>query len=274
MRKRKWLYTKIILFLVVFFAMKKFAEDRTDGFTVVSIAKEMPYNASWETPTEDVSSFLNQRFYYYGRGGQSYVFISEDKKVILKFFKKTPFSDLNSIFQSCKLAYDNLKKETGLLYLHLNPTQGNHTTVQIVDPLRIVHTIDLDKTSFILQKRAKLIYAKIDQEMKCGNVNGAKKAISSLLSYLAHRCQQGIRDTDGGLKRNYGFVGDYAISIDIGSFTKDKRLENHKIAIKELKNKTARLQKWLKKRYPELSGYFRSELEMSSKGLETGSSCP
>lgn len=248
--------------------MKKFAEDRTDGFTVASIAHDMPYRVSLETPPEDISPFLAQRFYYYGRGGQSYVFVSEDKKTILKFFKKNPFSNLDPIFQSCKLAYDKLKKETGLLYLHLNPTHGNPITVQIVDPLRIEHTIDLDSTSFILQKRAKLIYSKIEQEMKCGNVDGAQKAISSLLSYLAHRCQQGIRDADGGLKRNYGYVGDFPISIDIGSFAEDKQLQSPKAAIKELKNKTYRLQKWLGKRYPELSDYFRSQLEENYKMIQ------
>ncbi len=260
MNKRNWLYAKIALFIVGFFALKRFSEDRTDGFTIASIVKNIPYNPAWEVPVEDVSPLLSQKFYYYGRGGQAYIFLGEDKKTILKLFKKA-----GSVFESSKLAYDRLKKETGLLYLHLNPTTGKLPIIQIVDRLKITHTISLDQLSFALQKRARLVYSKISQEMKNGNEQSAKRAITTLLTYLSHRAEKGIRDTDGGLKRNYGYIDDFPISVDVGSFTEDKRLQTPKAAQKELLRKTRRLRKWLTKNYPQLVSHFDAELKKVQK---------
>lgn len=267
MNRRNWLYVKIVIFVVGFFAMKRFAEDRTDGFTVASVVKNIPFNPAWDAPgQDDISSLLAQKFYFYGRGGQAYVFLGEDRKTILKLFKKS-----GPVFDSCKLAFDRLKKETGLLYLHLNTTHGQLPSVQIIDRLKITHTLSLDQTSFVVQKRAKLIHSKIAQEMAYGNVEGAKKAISSLVHYLANSAARGIRDSDGGLKRNYGYIGDFPVSVDVGSFVEDKRLQTSKAANKELARKTRRLKKWLTKNYPELAPHLEQELIIYSKDWKTES---
>jgi len=57
-------------------------------------------------------------------------------------------------FNSIKLAYDGLKQETGLLYIHLNPTNTFHQSLALYDGNGIRHEIDLDSTRFFLQRRA------------------------------------------------------------------------------------------------------------------------
>ncbi|MFS8562984.1 MAG: hypothetical protein LVR00_01060 [Rhabdochlamydiaceae bacterium] len=74
---------------------------------------------------------------------------------------------------------------------------------------------------------------------------------------------QGIRDNDNGLRRNYGYMGNRAISIDVGSFVLDDSLKDPVIAQIELERKTKQLGQWLTNEAPELLPYFNEELQSS-----------
>lgn len=162
-------------------------------------------------------------------------------------------------FSSIKLAYDELKDETGLLYLHLNPTKRFNKTLSIYDASGIRHEIDLDSARFFLQKRA-VPLEKHFATLKQQNADAlAKKSIDSLIQMLLTRCQKGYSDRDI-LNRNLGYIGTQAIEIDSGSFIKNPRMKEPWLYKQELFYATLELKLWLKKHYPEMVDYLETRV--------------
>lgn len=286
---------KIAVCLLGFILAKSFCEDKTKGFTFTAIDSHIPYDSSLETPGEfpNKESILAQPFYFLDRGGQSYVLISQDQKTVLKFFKrqynipdalilaidkklpsflkpyrfeflKTRKERFYPIFASCQLAMTHLKKETALIYLHLNPTT-DLPPLTIIDNLGISHQLDLNTTSFIVQKCGKLIFSCIDAKLADNDTAAAKKLIHNMFEYILTRSKQGIRDNDNGLRRNYGYLDDQAISLDVGAFTFDDSLKDPLLAQDELKRKTKQLGQWLLESHPELLPFFEEEVKASTQ---------
>jgi hypothetical protein len=162
-------------------------------------------------------------------------------------------------FSSIKLAYDNLKEETGLLYLHLNPTDHLCQTLTLYDANNISHEIDLDSTRFFLQKRAIPLEHHFAALHKYGRDEEVKKSIDSFLHLILMRCKKGFADRDI-FNKNFGFIGNQAIEIDTGSFHRNEQMQEPPIYKQELFFATLELKKWLKKHYPELVGYLEEKV--------------
>lgn len=250
----------------------------------------------WDIPSpasyseEEVAQILNQPFYFFGRGGQSYVFLSQDQATVLKLFKrKHPLPDtlveqihsllperyqpfrlkflptrlerLNPLVSSCQLAWTQLKKESGLLYLHFNPTPGKHPPLQLIDCLGITHTLDLDQTAFLLQQKGELIFTRLKKLRLANDFEGAKGSVATMIDYIAERCKAGIRDTDNGIQRNYGYLNAAPLSIDVGSFVFDASLKTPEACRREVLRKTRKLRTWIKENYSELLPEYDAHIE-------------
>lgn len=143
--------------------------------TLFSSAKILPSHPSkeWELPPispEDrhaIDLLLSQSFTYLNSGSQSYAFLSQNKKYVLKFLKKrklrpntwlaylplswNPWHAKLSFFQdkeyrtlqAWKLAFLELKAEMGLLYVHLNPTCAFHKKILVTDKKGLKKWIEL-----------------------------------------------------------------------------------------------------------------------------------
>jgi hypothetical protein len=162
-------------------------------------------------------------------------------------------------FSSIKLAYDNLKEETGLLYLHLNPTDNLHQTLTLYDGNAIRHKIDLDSARFFLQKCAVPLEHHFAILRKNERHEEAKKSIHSLLHLILSRCKKGFSDRDV-FNKNFGFIDNHAIEIDAGSFHKDLRMQEPWMYKQELFYATLELKNWLKKHYPEMCSYLEEKV--------------
>jgi len=218
---------------------------------------------------KDIQEALSQKFSYLGCGAQSYVFFSEDGKSVLKLFKNKRFEaplwvkllpplpykvkklqakqdNLIKDFTSYQIAYNELRDETGLLLVHLDPTPL-HYTVTIQD--RLVHLGDY---AFILQKRGELVYSSLEQDIKNGRLANAKQSISSLVRLLKQRCNKGVADRDPNFRKNYAFLAAEAIEIDIGRFSHTEVL-TPKIPYD--------FKEWLGGLSPELLTHFEREYE-------------
>jgi hypothetical protein len=121
----------------------------------------------------------------------------------------------------------------------------------------------------MLQKKATLAFPRLKELVKKGKKEEAKSVISSILNLLALRSQKGVKDLDGGLKRNIGLVENEAIEIDIGSFTKEPTLVNREVMREELKEKSSKLGAFLRKKDLELWHYYNERLEkvVQEKGV-------
>jgi len=263
---------KLIRFLLLLSALllvKVLCHRATDGFALWKIRSEHIFDPRWEVsfPKEEttVQSALQQKFHYWCKGGQCYVFLSEDGQFVLKFFK---FSHLKGKrwkkdFKSYKLAYEELRRESALLLLHLNPTVNRYGKLTLVDRLHIEHVLSLDDTLFLLQRRAELIFPSLSASMEKGDVEGAKNKISSLVQLLFCRAERGIEDNDSNVRKNFGFIDGRAVMIDVGRL---KKREGAKPSIKG-----EDWADWLKERFPELWHHFLKEYEKVSN-LDTARS--
>lgn len=166
---------------------------------------------------------------------------------------------LQRTFNSIKLAYEQLKQETGLLYLHLNPTENLHQFLVLYDANGIRHQIDLDSARFFLQRRAIPLEQHFASLSKSHGHEEAKKSIDSLLNLILSRCKKGFSDRDV-FNKNLGFIDNCAIEIDTGSFHKDVGMQQPWIYKQELFFATLELKSWLKKHYPEMVPYLEDRV--------------
>jgi hypothetical protein len=181
--------------------------------------------------------------------------VSEDGKYVVKFFimkhliprlsdlwhpEKVEYRKQNlfSIFKAHKLAYSELKADTGLIYIHLNKTDHLKTRLQVVDRIGRTHQIDLDQTEFIIQEKAELIFTHLKKLLDHGDKAQVQNCIQATLDLVKRRMDKGISDHDKAVKHNYGFIGERAVHLDIGRIEKVlKPKEYHRI--------TERINTWL-----------------------------
>ena len=290
----------LIIFTSVLARTDRFFFKHNKSFSVQMILSTLTERCEWKTapvPLDNKEDFLDifsQKFRYLTRGGQSAVFISADKNYVLKFYRfpshlrplgwiKHPFSyrfskkrerikqhnfeKLDITFQSFLLAYNELKEESGLLYVHLNPTTDLQFSVTLVDHLNNHYLVDLDRVAFVLQKKATGVFPTLHTLIKKGEKERAKRHLNSLVHLISTRCNKGIIDNDAILDQNYGFAGSEAIHVDIGRLARDTSINDQKKALNHAQTLFTTLSQWLKEESPELSNYFETRIEamLSSK---------
>ncbi len=281
---------KILLAIALAVSIGHFCHRQTDGFTRSRITSALPFHAEWETPPlkaeeqRALSGILNQPFLYLGKGAQCYAFVSQDQQYVLKFFRHhrlqppfwVPSFPLPSFleikrqaiykkgqdkqaryFKSCKLAYERLREETGLVYLHLNKTDHLHQSVAIVDKLHIEHVLNLDEMEFMLQKKAQLIYPMLEEWIAKKETARMRASIDQILHLLLKRCQRGLSDKDPDLRTNFGFVDNQIIQFDVGRFS----LRKNRPLSEEIIQITSSFKKWLEERDPSLALYLQEQIE-------------
>ena len=260
----------------------------SDGFTLSKMTAPLSYSAKWEVdapPALDTRAILAQPFYYMGKGSQSFVFESLDRQYVLKFFRlnryrlpafqeKLPLPPFLSaiqqqridekwrkrekLFESCTLAYNQLKQESGLVYVHLNKTTNLTLQVEIYDNLRRKHVIAIDEYAFMLQKRGEQVYPYLSRLLKEGKKEEARRALMSLSSLLSERMAKNIADGDAEIHKNAGFRNGEALFLDVGQFRREHSVEN--------KERLARkLLAWLEEKDPEFAVEARAIFSVSTQ---------
>lgn len=280
-------------FILCAVQIKQFCYQKTDGFALHKIHSSLSFHPEWECAPpsavegEEISKLLDQPFYYMAKGAQAYVFASEDGTAVIKFFRlyhlRPPLwltmvslpavlqpwkvgkmlgkrDELEKDFASYRIAFEEMREETGLLYLHLNKTSHLKKNLTIFDKIGIAHSLDLDRMEFLVQKRATLVYPSIDHLMKTEGEGAAKEAISALVQLLFQRCRKGIFDKDPDLNTNFGLIGTRPIQIDIGRFRREGWKEDPVKDRDEILRITDNFRQWLDSTHPSLSGHLLSEI--------------
>lgn len=281
---------KLLIFCLCFALAERTCYRLTDGFWMSKVTSSLESDPRWDVEpltaeaAQAVNQVLDQPFHYLGSGGECYVFLSQDGHTVMKVFKhyrmrtnlfckewKLPrplkkYVDSHQerferIFTSCKIAYEELREETGLLYIHLNKTKHLKKTLTLTDKIGVVHQVDLDNLEFVLQKRGELLFPKLDQLMKNGEAEKAQAMIDSLLHLIVSRCQKGVADCDPALKRNFACLKDRVIGIDIGPYSKDPFLKEERAWKRELFCETLKLRQWVRKHHPSISEEVNAKID-------------
>lgn len=275
-----------LLGVALFLLVERFCHMKTEGFQCIKIRSDLTYNEKWEIPPlkeaelEQMRAILSQPFYFLGSGAQCYAFVSKDNQYVIKLFKhhhmrprrfydniplpsflsakrdqlkRQRIEELERVFSSFKISYDRFKERTGLIYIHLNKTDLFHQKMTIFDKIGAIHHLDIDSMEFSIQKKAELALPKIARLIKNQEIESAKRCLNSYLSLIKERCMAGIFDHDPVMHRNFGFIDEQAIEIDLGSFTSDEFFSTPSYYKRELYFETLKLQRWVKKRDPQLA---------------------
>lgn len=264
-----------------------YCERQTQGFRFYRLLSSIPDDPQWETERLGAEHrlLLDQTFTFIGKGGFCCAFLGEDQKTVLKFYLHThlkplpilqdfswqklylksapcpPIPYLTIALKSSKLLFDHAKDRTGLIHLQLNKSDREFSSVTLIDPLGIRHTIDLNETEFILQQRAEPLVHYLARAIKEKNMDAAKAAIDNYLDCLLHLCKRGLKDLDNGFRNNYGILSDgNVISMDISSFAEDASLMRPSVFKKEIILKSHNLGRWLKHRHSGLLAHFDQRL--------------
>lgn len=237
-----------------------------------------------------IAPLLDQPFHFLGSGGTSFAFLSEDKQIVLKLFKHQhlrpstflwnfslpwlcDFIRIKNIvckeheqhhkrapffFTSCAIAYEELKKETGLLFFTSHKNACFSKKVQLIDRLGFALEVDLSQTEFAVQWAAIPLFTYLDALIAQKKMHEARAALDSLTALLATRCSKGIADRDPNLMSNFGFITPetHAVEFDIGSFLRNPQTSDTSYVKKEIFYATYALREWLKTRSPELLEYL------------------
>lgn len=281
----KWI-AKIVFSVVLVWGVCRFCHTQTDGFRLSKIQNNTFDTAQISSSEEERAALemLEAPYTYLARGKQSFVFLAQDGKSVLKllnnhyqskiaklswlpsirwrdqelsYFK----SKMDQVASSYRLSNEELKNETGVLYLHLNRSSHLRKTVTIIDKLGIRHEIDLDSTAFILQKSATLAYPQFEAWLSKGDLASAKKGISSLLALVRTRLKKELTDKDPLIRTNIGFIDGKASFLDLGPFSKNDAVKPTASKEAELDKITHSLKNWLEKRDPQLALFLEEELK-------------
>lgn len=284
----------LIVLLIVIYGSGRLYFAVTAGFTMGNISSEFAYNPKWDlsppTPkeAEKIKRVLSQKFTYLGKGCQSYVFGSEDGNYVLKFVKFQRFrpqqwldyltfiplmdryrlakiekknKKLDMLFASWKIAYENLRPETGLIFVHLNQSNNLQQTLTIFDKMGFEHHLDLDQTVFLLQERATMLCPTISRLVKEGKEDKAQELLDKLLLVILSEYERGLADNDHALMQNTGVIDGQPVHIDVGQFVIKPEMRDPAVYKPELFSKTYKFSKWLERHHPNLANYFNEKLE-------------
>lgn len=192
-----------------------------------------------------LDEIFNQPFYRLGMGKQMVAFVSEDQKYVLKLFNpmrplqkkwytkwkcwkeysslkwlkrewlgKT--EKLKKLFKRHKIAYELLKDETGLEYVHLAPSKQVCHYMTVIDEKGKKIPFHLANTPFVLQKKATLVPIYLNGLIQTNRIEEAKIALKQIENLLEKRLEMKITDRIQTMYNNYGFVDDRPIQIDVG----------------------------------------------------------
>jgi hypothetical protein len=212
---------------------------RPDTFSAKRASISFRHHPEWSilpltsAERQNLTQILSQPFHHLAGGSQSFAFESADGKYVIKFFRikrlvPRPIHcfrpkkianrqrNLHLLFNAYKLMYEKFRKESGLVYIHLNKSKDLNLTLHVQDRINQHHVVDLDQVPFIIQEKAELLMHRLVRLKAEKKDDELEAAVSAFLGLVKQRIEAGITDLDPGIDQNYGFIGDRPIQIDVG----------------------------------------------------------
>lgn len=263
------------------------------GFSLDKITSTLNYDEKWEMEPLTIGQreqlfthVFSQTYYHLASGKLCYAFVSQDRQFVIKFFKMRhlsnfwldgfafPFTQkfgfkkkesaqfmIERIFESYKNAYQSMRKETGLLYLHFNKVRELKAKITLIDSKGKKYLVDLDKVEFVVQKQADKVIDHLNHLLREKKFEDLYDSIHSLLKLIAVRCEKGFADHHIGIRSHFGFVGNTAIQIDCATLTRDSSMKYPLNFRQELMHVAELLNVWAQAHYPEMTLFIQQEAQ-------------
>lgn len=247
------------------------------GFNIRKVRE--PVHARLEFWNEEADLALAQKYRFLGRGRQCFAFESEDGKYVVKlprtdiyqipaWLRFSPFENLKKqyakqrgeqerfILQSFRIAYEELHEQTGTLALHIGHT-GSKTgkRISLIDRLGCSFHLPVETTTFVLQTKHPILMKAFLAAREKGERHEAERILSAFIDIVVDRGKRGIWNRDESFLRNYGFDGEKAFQIDIGSFY------HKEDGLASIKDTMHPVRTWLVKTDPSFLPFFDNTLQ-------------
>lgn len=178
-----------------------------------------------------VHEALQQTYRYLGRGHQCYAFGSDDGKYVVKlprfdryrlsfFLRSCPFSFIKKqreetrldlerrkefLLESFRIAWEELRAQTALMYVHLTETEGLQGPLIIQDRIGRKYRLDPNRTAFLLQEKKPIMMACFEKFLEEENREKAEEILDAFLDLVSTRSQMGIYNKDPSFCKNFGW---------------------------------------------------------------------
>ncbi|MBN2479934.1 MAG: hypothetical protein JXA94_06875 [Parachlamydiales bacterium] len=278
-----------LIILAFFFTISIKAWHKINaGFRVDKITNiESFFEKSQTVDIDDnILNILDQEFSFFNKGRQSFVFESNDGKYVIKLFryhkyekpfwhdaflKKLSFLDnfieklqkektisYQQTMDSYNLAYEKLKNETGLIYLHIDQNKKFNKIIKIKDRFKRSYFVDLDQTGFVIQRKTNLLIPTL-YYMK-NDLMAVKNVLNAFFDNINSVYEKNVYNDDRHVLKNLGIISGTVLELDIGRL----KYKNDLLEFNNYKNEityyTQYLRKWLSKNIPEALPYFEIKL--------------
>ena len=180
--------------------------------------------------SDDLHQIVSQPLCYLGKGSQAIAFASADGKYVLKFFLnerfhtklriRRPFRKALAprirfdVLERYAKAFEEIKEEAGLIAIHLSANTTDLPSCTLQDPKGKYHLINLNRFSFIVQKRCDCI-DKTFSKMSLEEKQKTLAALEILMQSLAKKGFYNLRDNFKD--ENFAILDDKALMIDVGN---------------------------------------------------------
>lgn len=227
----------------------------TPNILVRDITREFPVSGC-----EHLSRIVQKPFSYLGKGSQAIAFESADGRYVLKFFLmehfhtkvriRSPFRKLPAprirwdVLERYTIAFQELKEETGLVAIHLSANTTDLPSCTLKDPKGHLHVIDLNRFSFLVQKKGSCITDQFHQL----SLEQQRHVASSLEALTTSLARKGFYNLRASFKdENFALLDDKALIIDVGNFIFLEEQKTHPEG--EMVRAKEQLHSWLKDHY-------------------------
>ncbi|MCP5509859.1 MAG: hypothetical protein H7A39_05570 [Chlamydiales bacterium] len=264
---------KIALFLVGFIAVERLCHLATDGFSLSRIQLRYQIDDCYkpDAPPDGLFLKIDQPFRYLASGSQSFAFISKDGNYVLKFFKlqgslyalhkgSKRRRSFAHAFQSCLINERLFNDESNIIYCHLTPSNFKLPNVELLGPGKIVYHQDLSTVPFVIQKFAETTKHRLTRLKKLGDLKAREQMIDSLIALMLKRYLLGYSDKDPNWIENFGFLGDRAVSVDVGGLIGHRHNLKTYFLDRELVKTQNKAIAWLNVHDPELVPYVEKKV--------------
>jgi hypothetical protein len=246
-----------------------------------------------EAEKEQIVALIDRRYHFLHQGRQSYAFVSEDGRTVLKTIKfqhlrPRRWLDLFSwipplnryrleqvaqmerkrreLYESWLLAFNRLQPETGLICMHLNPTEQWLPRTTLVDAKGFELQVDLNQLVFALQHRAQMMKPVFQQLLDEARLDEARLLLDRFLALLLSEYRRGLSDDTHAFWRNLGVIDGHPIQIDLGKLAYNESYRVPKVYERKLGKSMFHLRRFLSDTSPELREHL--EAQLAGLGLE------
>lgn len=255
----KYLGLLLVFTCALFARLDRYFFKTNDSFCPKFISPIWSRCPQLETDLSLDPKILDQPFEYLTKGEQSFIFLSGDRKWVLKFprlprsvrsvFRRAGHSEkFETFLKNGRLVCEKLGNETGLIYAHLKPS-GNFGEISLWDRYGQKHLLPLSTLPFFVQRYGEEYFSAFKK------AEDPRALIQKTVDLFSGLYDKGFIDRDPILDKNFGVIEGQPFIIDTGQLEKCENLPERETYLRQMMES---LEGFLSRESPELHKFYKN----------------